>query len=156
MRHGIVLCLALLGVGACGAGLRTFHEQGLSFRYPGDLETGDAVGAHPTGQVLGVVGAGANDYIAARGRPGTLPLARVRASLPSVLTGVTPATMRTERRSGLEMLTAVQRPDARTEARLWFFNGAGRTWEIECRSTQSRRDEIRSACGRALDSIRIG
>jgi hypothetical protein len=64
--------------------------------------------------------------------------------------------MRTERRSGLEMLTAVQRPDARTEARLWFFNGAGRTWEIECRSTQSRRDEIRSACGRALDSIRIG
>jgi len=157
VRRAIVLCVALLGVSACGSGAKTFNEQGLKFRYPSGFRAGKAVGAQPPGQVVGIVGAGEEDYIAVRGRRGApLPLAALRRSLPSVVTGVVPATVTVQRHSGLEVLTAVQRSGTRSESNIYFFNGGGRTWEIECRSTQARRKEIRAACAQALDSIRIG
>jgi hypothetical protein len=158
VRRATVLGLILLGLGACGSGGdKTFDEQGLKFTYPASFKAGKAVGAQPPGQVVGIVGASRSDYIAVRGRKGAgLPLDRLRASLPTIVAGVVPATVKAERHSKLAMVTAVQRPDASTEARIYFFNGGGRTWEIECRSTQPEREKIRSACAKAVDSIRIG
>lgn len=157
MRRASALCVVLLGLSACGSGAKTFDEQGLKFKYPSSFRAGKAVGAQPPGQVVGIVGAGKDDYIAVRGRRGAaLPLASLKASLPTVVAGVVPATVTVQRHSGLEMVTAVQQPDPGTEARIYFFNGGGRTWQIECRSTQARRREIRSACAKGVDSIRIG
>ncbi len=157
MRRATVLCVVLLGVSACGSGAKTFDEQRLKFEYPSSFRAGKAVGAAPPGQVVGIVGAGRDDYIAVRARRGgALPLAGLKTSLPSIVVGVVPATVKSERHSGLEMLAAVQRLGPGTEAHIYFFNGGGRTWEIECRSTQAKRDEIRSACAKALKSIRIG
>ncbi len=157
MRRATVLCVVLLGVSACGSGAKTFDEQRLKFEYPSGFRAGKAVGAAPPGQVVGIVGVGKDDYIAVRARSGgALPLARLKTTLPSVVMGVVPATVKTERNSGLEMLTAVQRLESGVEARISFFNEGGRTWEIECRSTEAKRDYIGSACAKALQSIRIG
>jgi hypothetical protein len=157
VRRATVLCVVLAGLSACGSGAKTFDEQGLKFKYSASFKAGKGVGAQPPGQVVGVVGPDKDDYIAARGRRGAaLALANLKATLPSIVAGVVPATVRTERHSGLDMVTAVQRPDPGTEARIYFFNGGGRTWEIECRSTRAKRGEISSACAKALDSIRIG
>ena len=156
MRRATALCAVALAVGACGSGSRTFDEQGLKFEYPSGLKAGRAFGAQPPGQVVGIVGAGRDDYIAVRGRRGApLPLASLKQTLPSIVTGVIPATVGTQRHSGLDMVAAVQRPKAGTEARIYFFNGGGRTWEIECRSTSAGRAAIGSACAKAIDSIRI-
>ncbi len=157
MRSATVLCVVLLGVSACGSGAKTFNEQGLKFEYPPGFRAGKAVGAQPPGQVVGIVGTGKDDYIALRGRRGApLPLANLKGSLPSIVAGVVPATVKVQRHSGLEMVNAVQRFGTGAEADIYFFNGGGRTWEIECRSTGRERKEIRSACARALHSIRIG
>lgn len=157
MRRATVLCVVLLGVSGCRSGAKTFDEQHLKFEYPSSFKAGKAVGAAPPGQVVGIVGVGRDDYIAVRARRGgPLPLADLKTSLPSIVVGVVPATVKTERHSGLDMLSAVQRSDPGSEAHLYFFNGDKRTWEIECRSTQAKRAEIGSACAKALRSIKIG
>ena len=55
------------------------------------------------------------------------------------------------------MVAATQRPagTSNVEAQLYFFNGAGKTWQLECRSTTSKRASIRAACRKALTSMKV-
>jgi hypothetical protein len=143
---------------ACGGGDKTFDESGMTFTYPGGLKAGTAVGAAPAGRVIGIVGLGREDYIAARGqRSAPLPIAQLQASLPTVVAGVIPASVRLERHGKLTMVAATQKPPGAggAESQIYFFNGRGKTWQIECRSTSARRARIRAACRKALDSIRL-
>ena len=67
-------------VAACGGGDKTFDESGMTFSYPGDFKAGRAVGAKPSGRVIGIVGLDRDDYIAARGqRSAPLPVDQLRA-----------------------------------------------------------------------------
>lgn len=143
---------------ACGGGDKTFDESGMTFSYPSDLKAGASVGAKPAGRVVGIVGLGREDYIAARGQSSApLPLEQLRASLPRVVVGVIPATVHVERHAKLTMVAATQKPPGAggAESQIYFFNGKGKTWQIECRSTSAGRTKIRAACRKALDSIRL-
>jgi hypothetical protein len=56
------------------------------------------------------------------------------------------------------MVAAIQKPPGAggAESQIYFFNGKGKTWQIECRSTSAAgRAKIRAACRKALDSIRL-
>ena len=142
---------------ACG-GDKTFDESGMTFTYPGDLKAGRSVGAKPSGRVIGIVGLGKEDYIAARGqRSAPLPTDQLLISLPKVVAGVIPATVHLERHGELTMVAATQKPAATTnvESQIYFFNGAGKTWQLECRSTPSRRTKIRATCRKALASLKV-
>jgi hypothetical protein len=142
----------------CGGGDKTFDESGMTFSYPGDLKAGKSVGAKPSGRVIGIVGFGKEDYIAARGqRSAPLPVDQLLISLPKVVAGVIPSTVHLERHGGLPMVAATQRPagTSNVEAQLYFFNGAGKTWQLECRSTPSKRTRIRAACRKAVSSVKV-
>jgi hypothetical protein len=145
-------------VAACGGGDKTFDESGMTFTYPGDLKAGTSVGAKPAGRVIGIVGLGRDDYIAAR-RQATapLPVAALRSNLPAVVAGVIPSSVHLEHHRGLTMVAGTQQPPGTTgvEAQIYFFNGAGKTWELECWSTPSRRARIRAACRRALATVKV-
>ncbi|HEV7462035.1 MAG TPA: hypothetical protein VGN78_16000 [Solirubrobacteraceae bacterium] len=145
-------------VAACGGGDNTFDESGMTFSYPGDFKAGRAVGAHPSGRVIGIVGLGREDYIAARGQPSApLPVDQLLISLPKVVAGVIPATVHLERHGNLPMVAATQKPPgaADLESQIYFFNGAGKTWQMECRSTAKQRSRIRAACRKALASVKV-
>ena len=145
-------------VAACGGGDKTFDESGMTFTYPGDLKAGRSVGAKPSGRVIGIVGFGRDDYIAARGQASApLSVAALRANLPAVLAGVIPSTVRVEHHRGLTMVAATQKPPGTTgvESQIYFFNGAGKTWQMECRSTTRQRARIRAACRKALASVKV-
>ena len=122
-------------VTGCGGGDKTFDESGMTFTYPGDLKAGRAVGATPSGRVVGAL----------------------RANLPAVVAGVIPATVHVERHGRLMMVAATEKPPGTTnvESQIYFFNGAGRTWQLECRSTPPRRTRIRAACRRALATMKV-
>jgi hypothetical protein len=142
---------------ACG-GDKTFDESGMTFSYPGGFKAGRSVGAKPSGRVIGIVGLGPDDYIAARGqRTAPLPLNALKANLPDVVAGVIPSSVHTERHGKLTMVAARQQPPGATtlEAQLYFFNGAGKTWQIECRSEPRGRARIRAACARALRTVEV-
>lgn len=149
------LAAALAGCG--GGGAKTFDEGGLTFTYPKDFKAGRSVGATPAGRVLGVVGLSRDDYIAARGqRSAPLPLEQLQASLPTVVPGVLPASVRLERHGKLTMVTATQRGQAPgVQSRIYFFNGKGKTWQLECRFSGARRSRIGAACDAALRSLRL-
>ena len=143
---------------ACGGGDKTFDESGMTFSYPSDLKAGTSVGAKPAGRVIGIVGLGREDYIAARGQTSApLPLGQLRASLPRVVVGVIPATVHLEHHAKLTMVAATQKPPGAggAESQIYFFNGKGKTWQVECRSTSAGRAKIRAACRKALDSIHL-
>ena len=145
-------------VTGCGGGDKTFDESGMTFTYPGDLKAGRSVGATPSGRVIGIVGFGRDDYIAARGqRSAALPVGALKANLPAVVAGVIPATVHLERHGKLTMVAATEKPPGTTnvESQIYFFNGAGRTWQLECRSTPPRRTRIRAACRRALATMKV-
>jgi hypothetical protein len=74
-----------------------------------------------------------------------------------VVAGVIPATVHLERHGKLAMVAATQKPAAATdvEAQIYFFNGAGKTWQLECRSTPPKRAKIRAACRKALGSLKV-
>ena len=100
-------------VTGCGGGDKTFDESGMTFSYPGELKAGKSVGAHPSGRVIGIVGFGKEDYIAARGqRSAPLPVDQLLISLPKVVAGVIPSTVHLERHGTLTMVAATQRPSA--------------------------------------------
>ncbi len=143
---------------ACGGGDKTFDESGMTFSYPGSFKAGKAVGAAPSGRVIGIVGLGREDYIAARGqRSAPLPVQQLQVSLPSVVAGVIPATVHLERHGKLTMVAATQRPPGAgdVESQIYFFNGAGKTWQMECRSTPPQRARIRAACRKAIASVKV-
>jgi hypothetical protein len=143
---------------ACG-GDKTFDESGMTFTYPGELKAGRAVGAKPAGRVIGIVGFGRDDYIAARGQRGEpLPVGALKANLPAVLAGVIPSTVHLERHGRLTMVAATQKPPGTTnvESQVYFFNGAGRTWQMEYRSEPRHRARIRAACRQALRTVKVG
>ena len=145
-------------VAACGGGDKTFDESGMTFAYPGSLKAGKSVGATPSGRVIGIVGFGRDDYIAARGqRSAALPVGALKANLPAVVAGVIPATVHVERHGKLTMVAATEKPPGTTnvESQIYFFNGAGRTWQLECRSTPPQRTRIRAACRKALASVKL-
>jgi hypothetical protein len=145
-------------VAACGGGDKTFDQSGMTFSYPGELKAGRAVGAKPSGRVIGIVGFGKDDYIAARGqRSAPLPVDQLLISLPKVVAGVIPATVHLERHGTLTMVAATQRPAGTgdVESQIYFFNGAGKTWQLECRSTPPKRARIRAACRKALASVKV-
>ena len=101
---------------------------------------------------------GKDEYIAARGqRSAPLPVDQLLISLPKVVAGVIPSTVHLERHGGLPMVAATQRPagTSNVEAQLYFFNGAGKTWQLECRSTPSKRTRIRAACRKAVSSVKV-
>jgi hypothetical protein len=145
-------------VAACGGGDKTFDESGMTFSYPGSLKAGKAVGAAPSGRVIGIVGFGKDDYIAARGqRSAPLPVDQLLISLPKVVAGVIPATVHLERHGKLTIVAATQRPPGtvNVESQIYFFNGAGKTWQMECRSTPTQRTAVRAACRKALASVKV-
>jgi hypothetical protein len=145
-------------VAACGGGDKTFDESGMTFSYPGDFKAGKSVGAKPSGRVIGIVGLGREDYIAARGqRSAPLPVDQLLISLPKVVAGVIPATVHLERHGKLPMVAATQQPPGagNVESQIYFFNGAGKTWQMECRSTTQQRSRIRAACRKALGSVKV-
>lgn len=147
-----------VSVAGCGGGDKTFDESGMTFTYPGDLKAGKSVGAQPSGRVIGIVGFGKEDYIAARGqRSAPLPTDQLLISLPKVVAGVIPSTVHLERHGKLTMVAATQKPTAGTdvEAQIYFFNGAGKTWQLECRSTPPKRSKIRAACRKALGTLKV-
>jgi hypothetical protein len=147
-----------VSVAGCGGGDKTFDESGMTFTYPGDLKAGRSVGAQPTGRVIGIVGYGKDDYIAARGQKSApLPTDQLLISLPKVVVGVIPSTVHLERHGKLTMVTATQKPPGTTdvESQIYFFNGANRTWQLECRSTPAKRAKIRAACRRALSTLKV-
>ena len=155
-----VLAAAALAttVAACGGGDKTFDESGMTFTYPSSLKAGKSVGATPSGRVIGIVGFGKEDYIAARGqRSAPLPVDQLLISLPKVVAGVIPATVHLERHGKLAMVAATQSPPGtgNVESQIYFFNGAGKTWQLECRSTPPRRAQIRAACRKALASVKV-
>lgn len=43
----------------------------------------------------------------------------------------------------------------RTRSRLFFFTGAGGTWELECQSTEDKADVIADGCMKAVDSVKF-
>ena len=146
------------GVAACGGGDKTFDESGMTFTYPGALKAGKSVGAKPSGRVIGIVGFGKDDYIAARGqRSAPLPVDQLLISLPKIVAGVIPATVHLERHGKLPMVAATQRPPGAgdVESQIYFFNGADKTWQLECRSTPRQRARIRAACRKALASMKV-
>jgi len=155
-----VLAAAALAttVAACGGGDKTFDESGMTFTYPASLKAGKSVGATPSGRVIGIVGFGKEDYIAARGqRSAPLPVDQLLISLPKVVAGVIPATVHLERHGKLAMVAATQRPAGTgdVESQIYFFNGAGKTWQLECRSTPPKRARIRAACRKTLASVKV-
>ena len=145
-------------IAACGGGDKIFDESGMTFSYPGDFKAGRGVGAKPSGRVIGIVGFGKDDYIAARGqRSAPLPVDQLLISLPKVVVGVIPATVHLERHGKLTIVAATQRPPGtvNVESQIYFFNGAGKTWQMECRSTPRQRAAIRAACRKALASVKV-
>ncbi len=137
-------------VAACGGGDNTFDESGMTFSYPGDFKAGRAVGAKPSGRVIGIVGLDRENYIAARGqRSAPLPVDQLLISLPRVV--------HLERHGKLTMVAATQKPAGTgdVESQIYFFNGAGKTWQLECRSTPPRRARIRAACRKTLASVKV-
>jgi hypothetical protein len=145
-------------VAACGGGDKTFDESGMTFSYPGGFKAGRAVGAKPSGRVIGIVGLDREDYIAARGqRSAPLPVDQLLISLPKVVAGVIPATVHLERHGKLPMVAATQRLPGTgdVESQIYFFNGAGKTWQLECRSTPPKRARIQAACRKALGSVKV-
>jgi hypothetical protein len=44
----------------------------------------------------------------------------------------------------------------RTTSRLYFFTGAGATWEIECQSTADKAGRVEDACDGAVRSVEFG
>jgi hypothetical protein len=145
-------------IAACGGGDKIFDESGMTFSYPGDFKAGRGVGAKPSGRVIGIVGLGRTDYIAARGQPSApLPVDQLLISLPKVVAGVIPATVHLERHGKLAMVAATQRPagSGDVESQIYFFNGAGKTWQLECRSTPAKRARIRAACRKTLASVKV-
>ena len=156
-----VLAAAALAttVAACGGGDKTFDESGMTFTYPGSLKAGKSVGATPSGRVIGIVGFGREDYIAARGqRSAPLPVDQLLISLPKVVAGVIPATVHLERHRRLAMVAATQRPPGAgdVESQIYFFNGAGKTWQLECRSKPPKRARIQAACRKTVGSVKVG
>jgi hypothetical protein len=152
-----VAALAVTVTG-CGGGDKTFDESGMTFSYPGGLKAGKSVGAKPSGRVIGIVGFGKEDYIAARGQPSApLPVDQLLISLPKIVAGVIPATVHLERHGKLAMVAATQQPPGtgNVESQIYFFNGAGKTWQLECRSTPPKRARIRAACRKALASVKV-
>jgi len=155
-----VLAAAALAttVAACGGGDKTFDESGMTFTYPASLKAGKSVGATPSGRVIGIVGFGKGDYIAARGqRSAPLTVDQLLISLPRVVAGVIPATVHLEQHGKLPMVAATQKPPGAgdAESQIYFFNGAGKTWQMECRSTPRHRVAIRAACRKALGSVKV-
>ena len=55
------------------------------------------------------------------------------------------------------MVSATQQPPgtSNVESQIYFFNGAGKTWQLECRSTPPNRARIRAACRKALASMKV-
>jgi hypothetical protein len=62
-----------------------------------------------------------------------------------------------ERHGKLTMVSATQQPPGtgNVESQIYFFNGAGKTWQLECRSTPPKRASIRAACRKALASMKV-
>jgi len=146
-----LLLVALLA--GCGSADKSFKQQGLKFSYPSDFRAGSAVGAHPPGQIVGIVGLDQDDYIAVRGIRGAAPLDQLKVKLPSVVLGVIPASVRSETHGKLKMVSAVQQSAAGSASQIYFFNGSGHTWELECRSLAPKRATMRAACRKAVGSV---
>ena len=90
-------------------------------------------------------------------RSAPLPTDQLLISLPKVVAGVIPATVHLERHGKLAMVAARQKPPGTTdvESQIYFFNGVGKTWQLECHSTPPRRSKIRAACRKALSTMKV-
>jgi len=67
--------------------------------------------------------------------------------------GVIPASVRSETHGKLQMVSAVQQSSGGSASQIYFFNGSGHTWELECRSLAAKRATMRAACRKAVGSV---
>ena len=167
---GLVTVIAL-GLGACGSGAtQKVAEERLPFSFDlpkdfkeGPLKAGSFQGPRP----IVAYGLDRLNFIdVRRSAARELPLDTVDMEVKRMLSqrGSSGLLSKRERHGDSDMVVfddvenTVGGPapvGRRTRSRLYFFAGAGSTWEIECQSTEDKADALAEGCMKAVDSVKF-
>ncbi len=170
-RRGLALASIALLVAGTFAGLspaasakggtKTFKGSSIpfTFRYPSTFRRGTVKGIGIKNR-LPAVGLDTLDLIIIRKAGVRIPNAELKRFVRDLLKRLhaKPASLRAEKHSGLRMIVArvPNEVDHKpTVSVLYFFGGAGTTWEIECQSTVERRVALTYGCGLAINTLRF-
>ena len=169
---GLALAAVIaLGLPACGSGdIQTVTDQRIpfSFQVPkdfkkGPLRSGSFQGPPP---ILAYGVDRLNLIDVRRSAARELPLDTVDMEVKRILSrrGSAGLKSKREKHGDVDMVvfddvenTVGGPPPAghRTRSRLYFFKGAGGTWELECQSTEDKADVIAKGCMKAVDSVKF-